>query len=484
MGDVSFHHGTRVRESNEVPVLIRTVQSAVCCVLGTATNADPLVFPINTPVLIKGTQDASKAKKLGAQGTLKDAIDGIFDQIATYVYVIRVEDGSDYNDTLSNLVGDVSAYTGVHALRKIESLFGRKLKARLVCAPGFTSALATDGIASVSVTAPGSNISANATITVTGGGGQGAELIPLITEGQLSGVAIRKPGWGYTTEPTLTLVDDSGSGATMSSTIGTVGNPVAHELVGLLQESRAVAFIDGPNTTDEAAVSFAGHYGSDRVYVVDPKGLVFDTELDAYVPQPLSARFAGVQARTDRTLGFSNSLSNKPINGIDGVTRPISYGLQTNYLNENGVNTVINRGDGWITWGNRSTTGVSVWKFLNVRRTADFINEALEDAYFEFVDKNPTPANLKFMKESGQSFLDTMQAEDYIIGGRVWFDPEKNSATEAAQGRWVLSVEFEPYAPMENIDIDSHRNIAYYDVLIDTIAENIADGPLALREAA
>ena len=211
--------------------------------------------------------------------------------------------------------------------------------------------------------------------------------------------------------------------------------------------------------------------------------MVWDTDLDAYVPQPLSARFAGVQAKVDRTLGFAHSVSNKTINGIDDVSRPMSYGLQTNYLNENGGNTVINR-DGWRTWGNRSTTGVTLWKFLNVRRTSDFINEALEDAYFEFVDKLPTLANLKFMKESGQAFLDTMQAEGYIIGGRVWFDPEKNKSSEAAQGRWTLSVEFEPYAPMEDVRIITHRNIAYYDLLIDSIANNIADGPLAIREAA
>lgn len=483
MADVSFHHGTRVFESPELPVLIRTVQSAVVLIFGTAPLADAAAFPLNTPVLIKGTSDATKAAKLGSEGTIKDALDGVFDQIGTYTYIIRVAEGADLPETLSNLVGDVTAMTGVHALRKIESKFGRKLKARLVVVPGYTSSLASDGITAVQITTPGSDLTDQTTITVTGDG-TGTELIPIITDGVLTDVAIRKPGHGFTVAPTLTVVDPGGGTvATLTATIGTVGNPVVHELVGILEENRAVAFIDGPNSTDEAAVIYAQKYGSDRIYVIDPKGMVWDTDLDAYVPQPLSARFAGVQAKVDRTLGFAHSVSNKTINGIDDVSRPMSYGLQTNYLNENGVNTVINR-DGWRTWGNRSTTGVTLWKFLNVRRTSDFINEALEDAYFEFVDKLPTLANLKFMKESGQAFLDTMQAEGYIIGGRVWFDPEKNKSTEAAQGRWTLSVEFEPYAPMEDVRIITHRNIAYYDLLIDAIANNIADGPLAIREAA
>lgn len=484
MADLSFHHGTSVHESNELPVLIRTVQSAIGVLLVTAPDADLTVFPYNTPVAIKGAQDWSKAKQLGASGTGRDAVDAVFDQIGTWLYIINIEEGEDYNETLSNFVGDGAQMTGVHAIKKIESAFGRKYKPRLVAAPGYTSALATDGINSVAVLTPGSNLTDQTYITVAGDG-QGAELLPLITDGALTGVAIRKPGWGFTAAPTLTVVDPGGGTvATLSCTVGSVGNPIVHELVGLMEQNRMVGYFDGPNTTDEDAVVYAGKYGSDRVYIVDPKCQVWDIDLDAYVPQPLSARFLGVQAKVDKTLGFAHSVSNKTINGIDGIVRPMQYGIQTDYLNENGVNTVINRGNGWLTWGNRSTTGVTMWKFLNVRRTADFVNEALEDAYFEFVDKLPTLANLKHMKESGQSFLDTLRAEGYIIGGKVWFDPDKNRPTEAAQGRWTLSVEFEPYAPMEDIRIQTHRNIAYYDLLIDQIANTITDGPLALREAA
>ncbi|MFT4961813.1 MAG: phage tail sheath protein FI [Paracoccaceae bacterium] len=33
------------------------------------------------------------------------------------------------------------------------------------------------------------------------------------------------------------------------------------------------------------------------------------------------------------------------------------YGEHSNYLNANRVNTVINTGDGYVTWGNRGATG-------------------------------------------------------------------------------------------------------------------------------
>ncbi len=482
MADVSFSHGVRVSESADTPVLIRTAQSAVVCLLGTAPDADASAFPLDEPVLLKGSADTTVAAKLGAAGTLKDALDAVWDQIGAYVHIIRVAEGVDAAATLSNLVGDATALTGAHAIKKIEGKYGRNHRARLVAAPGFSGALATDGIASIAIGGSGgSGYDEGATVTVSGGGGSGAEIDLVIEAGVITGTIITKPGHGYTEAPTLAIANaGDGADATLTASVGTVGNPLAHELVGILEQNRAVAFIDGPSSTDEAAIASAAKYGSARLYMVDPKGKVWDAVADAYVDRPLSAHFAGLQAKIDRTLGFASTLSNKPINGIDGPSRPMIYGAQTNLLNENGIGTIVSRGDGWRAWGPRSLSSNSVWRYLNVRRTADMINDALEEAYFEFVDRLPTQANLQLMVHAGQSFLNTLVAEQQIIGGRVWLDVAKNPATEAAQGRWTLSVDFEPYAPMEDIRLIAHRNISYYVGLIDGAVKAIEDGALAL----
>lgn len=380
MSFASFHHGTRLAESNETPVLVQVAQTAVVGLLGTAPDADAAKFPLNTPVLLKGTP--TDAAGLGDSGTLKDAVDDVFDQIGAYTIVIRVEEGLDAAATLSNLVGDATQLTGVHALKKAEAQLG--IKPRLIAIPGFTS-----------------------------GDGQSA-------------------------------------------------NPVVAELVGVLDQLKAVAFVDGPDTSDADAIAYRGLIGSQRVYVVDPKALVWDTATSTYVARPASARFAGVQARVDTHLGFWHSLSNKPINGIGGASRTVTYGLQANYLNENHVGTIINMGSGFITWGNRAATSDDLWVFLSVRRTADFINEAIEKAYLEFVDKPFSAANLKFMLESGNAAMRTFKASGAILGGRVWIDETRNEPTEMAAGKITLSMEFEPPAPMEDIRFIAHRNIQYY----------------------
>jgi phage tail sheath protein FI len=381
MSFLSFHHGTRLQESSETPVLVQVSQSAVVGLIGTAPDADAAVFPLNTPVMMAG--DPTLAAQLGSAGTLKDAVDDVFDQVAPYTIIIRVEEGVDEAATLSNLVGDTTALTGVHALKKSLPVLG--MKPRLIAVPGLS--------------AP--------------------------------------------SDP-----------ATL--------NPVVAELKGVLDDLGAVAFVDGPDTTDADAVTYQALIGSQRIMVVDPKVLVWDTTADDYVARPASARFAGVQARVDTERGFWHSLSNKPISGIGGISRAVSYGAQSNYLNENNVATIVNLGAGFITWGNRGTGAESLWAFLSVRRTADFINEAMQKAYLEFVDKPFSKANLKFMLESGNAAMRTFKASGAILGGRVWIDETMNEVTDMAAGKITLSMEFEPPAPMEDIRFMAYRNIDYY----------------------
>ncbi|MBF0445092.1 MAG: phage tail sheath subtilisin-like domain-containing protein [Magnetococcales bacterium] len=100
---------------------------------GTGNN-----FPLNTPVLIAGSRQ--EAAKLGLNGTLSKAMDGIFDQGGAMVVVIRVAEGVDEAATISNVIGGVDpttgAYEGVQALLGAESVV--KVVPRLLIAPGFT----------------------------------------------------------------------------------------------------------------------------------------------------------------------------------------------------------------------------------------------------------------------------------------------------------------------------------------------------------
>ncbi len=88
-------------------------------------------FPLNTPALIAGSR--FEAAKLGATGTLPNAIDGIFDQVGAAIVVVRVEPGEE------NVIGGVDGanFEGVHAFLGAESVLG--VVPRILIAPGFSS---------------------------------------------------------------------------------------------------------------------------------------------------------------------------------------------------------------------------------------------------------------------------------------------------------------------------------------------------------
>ncbi|NEU35757.1 phage tail protein, partial [bacterium LRH843] len=69
---------------------ITTVRSSTIGMIGSAPDADPLTFPLNTPVLIAGSR--TLAAKLGETGTLPQALDSIFDQIGAVVIVVRINE--------------------------------------------------------------------------------------------------------------------------------------------------------------------------------------------------------------------------------------------------------------------------------------------------------------------------------------------------------------------------------------------------------
>jgi len=457
-----FLHGVEVVEIDNGPRPIRTVKSSIIGLVGTAPEADATAFPLNTPTLVAGSR--AQAAKLGDTGTLPAAIDGIFDQAGAMVVVIRVAEGTGADDaakaaaTLTNVLGGVDgatgAYEGVHALLAARTVLG--LTPRILCAPGFTHQRTVGGVTGIAVAAGGSGYAAGTTTVAITGNGTGAEATVTVLDGAVTGITVTKPGRGYTSASAV--VTGAGSGATATVNLGDVANAVVAELLGIAERTRAVIIADGPGSTDEAAVTYRGDWGSPRVFVVDPWGLVMTDGVPA--AEPLSARVAGLIARMDNDRGFWWSPSNQTINGIVGTSRAVDFILgdancRANYLNEHEVATVI-REDGFRLWGNRSCASDPKWAFLSVRRTADMINDSLQRAHLWAVDRNITRTYLEDVTEGVNAYLRSLTAQGAILGGRCWPDPDLNSAANIAQGKVFFNFDFTPPYPAEHITFRSH----------------------------
>lgn len=462
----TFLHGVEVLDIDAGSRPISTVRSSVIGIVGTAPDADPDVFPLNTPVLIAGSRSvAAKLDTTGnGEGTLPDALDSIFDQAGAVVIVVRVEKETTDAATMANILGGVDAntgqYKGVHALLAAESILG--FAPRILCVPGFTQTRITGGVIALTGNAGSGYTDGTYTLTVTGGtGGSGAAGTAVVSGGAVTKRTITSSGIGYTVAPTFALPAGAGSGtgATFVATIGNAGNAVVAELIGIAERLRAVIIADGPNTNDADAIAYAGDFGSKRVYVVDPSVIKTDSDGNL-VTAWASPCVAGLIAKVDNDLGFWWSPSNQNISGIQGTARAVDFVLgdsncRANLLNEQNVATII-RQDGYRLWGNRTLSSDPKWKFLCVVRTADIINDSLARAHLWAVDRGITKNYVSDVVEGVNAYLRHLVSIGAILGGQCWADPDLNSADQIAQGKVYFDFDFTPAYPAEHITFRSH----------------------------
>lgn len=253
-----------------------------------------------------------------------------------------------------------------------------------------------------------------------------------------------------------------------------LASPVVAALLSVAGRLRAVVVADGPSTTEAEAVAYAGLFGSDRLYIVDPAVISYDTASAAYITQPASSFVAGVISATDAARGFWWSPSNQIINGVTGTARPIEFALaqadtEANRLNEAKIATVV-RQNGFRLWGNRSTASDPLWAFLPVRRTADMVYESIEAALLWAMDRPFSEQLLRDIRDSVQAYLDTLKMRGAILGGRTWIDAEKNTEATLKAGQLFIDFDIEPPAPLERLTFSAHREGSYYDELISSVS--------------
>lgn len=383
-----FLHGIETVEIDTGIRPIQTVKSSIIGFVGTAPAAVALTFPLNTPVLVTGPRMAAD---LGVDGTLKDAYEAAYQQGVNTVIVVRVAEGANTAETLSNVTGSAANGTGVYALLNAENILG--LKPRILAAPGHTS-----------------NAAANP------------------------------------------------------------ASPVTLALIAVAARLRAVAFADGPNTNEADAKTERAKYGSDRLYLVDPAVIVWDSDASAHVTRPASGYAAGLQSAIDARRGFWWSPSNQILNGVAGTARPISWAIsdpdtEANRLNEDEIATII-RKDGFRLWGVRATATDPLWAFLPVRRTADMIYESIEEGLLWAMDRPFSQQLLLDLRDSVAGYLELLRRRTAILGGTVWIDPELNTEATLKAGKLFLDFDFEPPAPLEHLTLQAHRNGDYYEELV------------------
>lgn len=475
-----YLHGVETVENTNGPRPVQTIDTGIIALIGTAPDASEELWPLNKVVPIYGSN--GPVQGLGADGTLKDAIDAIFDQatrVSQTILVVRVAEGVSVSATMANIIGSSTSLTGMHALQSAPSEHG--LTPKLLIAPGFTSQRPTDGVVSITKATDGEGYTSAPTVTITGGGGSGAEAVATIDSdtGKLDEIVVTKGGFGYTSAPSVTLTGGGAeTQATATATLGTVANPVVMELLTLANRFRAGVIKDAPATTSSAAITDRLDYDTDRLLIVEPMVKVFKD--GAVVSEPASARVAGLQARVDYSEGFWVSPSNHVVEGVVGISRPIGHSItdpsaESQLLNKNAIACVVRApSGGFKLWGSRVPSSDSLKNFWSVRRSHDTIITSIELAAEPFIDKPFSLQVLVDVAETVNAALRRWQGLGATLGGRVWLDASLNTKETWANGHLYVSYDAEGPAPIEHITFMFNRNTGYYETLASNAVREIA----------
>ncbi|ELZ7200934.1 Ig-like domain-containing protein [Vibrio parahaemolyticus] len=226
-------------------------------------------------------------------------------------------------------------------------------------------------------------------------------------------------------------------------------------------------------STTEEAYAFKQQFGDERYMACWPRPLVIQddgsSQVDWFAPS-----LAGLIAQVDRNgtgdtivpeTGYFCSPSNYDLLDIVGPSIDIEYipsdtACDVNYLNANGIYTMINR-SGWKGFGNYSSAypdSTDLTSFLCVRRTADIIEESIETATLQFLDKPmfTGPHGLQAMvcgrvRDTVNDYLRTKVGTS-LVYSNVYLEADDNPLVNLQQGKIKYRYQFTPPIPMQTVE--------------------------------
>ncbi len=385
---------------------------SVVGIIGTAPDADALVFPLNTPVFLY-SDDAAKLDALGDGGTLRDAVLlinaqlGEF-QVAAKVVIVRVAEGVDAAATIANIVGNGTT-TGLSAFLDAGPVLG--VIPRLLCAPGFTSQRTGTNANAVCAALPPICAKLLAHAVVDG---------PATTEQD----AI---DWRETiSSDRLIPVDPA---VKVLSSGAPVVVPLSPAVIGV---------------------------GVRRDH--EKQGRPFHS----WANQPVQG-----------IVGPSRPINFSLTDGATEGQRLLSANIGVLLRGEMGVESAIAQG-GFIFVGTDNAGEDDLWRFYNVTRGRDYIHLMLLRTLRIYLGRfNITGQTVQAIVNTMESAMRDLKADGDILGYEIKFTRDQNSPEQLRQGRFTVNFAAEEAPVLRYLGIQSARYRPALDALLDDLLAQV-----------
>ncbi|HEX9992899.1 MAG TPA: phage tail sheath C-terminal domain-containing protein, partial [Acidimicrobiales bacterium] len=192
---------------------------------------------------------------------------------------------------------------------------------------------------------------------------------------------------------------------------------------------------------------------------------------DATVAVPPSGHLAGVWARTDAMRGVHKAPANESIRGALGLTYVVTDAEQEE-LNPVGVNCLrLFTREGIRVWGARTLAdGSSEWRYLNVRRLFNMIEESIVLSTRWIVFEPNDRTLWKSIRRDVTAFLMRLWRDGALMGRTpeeaffVQCDEETNPPEVIDAGQVITVIGIAPVKPAEFIVFRVSQHSAGSDV--------------------
>lgn len=175
------------------------------------------------------------------------------------------------------------------------------------------------------------------------------------------------------------------------------------------------------------------------------------------VTVPPSGYIAGVWARNDAERGVHKAPANEPVTGALGLTHTISDQTQT-ALNQNNVNAIrYFRDTGYLVWGARVLSSDPEWRYVNVRRLCNMIEESIAESTRWVVFEPNDELLWTALRRDVGAFLMDQWRQGALMGTTpeqaffVKCDAENNPFDSIRRGRVIIDMGIAPVFPAEFI---------------------------------
>ena len=257
-------------------------------------------------------------------------------------------------------------------------------------------------------------------------------------------------------------------------------NTVINKLLNLANTCGTMVISDTPNTTKEDAITWKLNNISPRVIAVG-LGWNKSTINGASVTRPSAALVAGLIAGLDNQAGgVALSPSNRVIKGIEALLKPVSFNISVfadegsasdaNYLNENGVCTIINS-NGFRFWGNYTTSDLGDQsRFINVKRVIDYLGRVIPKSLVSFIDLNISTGYLDVVTEHLNAEINKLIGQGILLSGEAWpASADINTPEELLAGNVYFNIRVSIASPAQTINITTRVTNGYLTSFTEAI---------------